>query len=150
MSLARYAVGGTTLVAALAAVAIAVWPASAADQARDDGERVGEAISAVYEADTQAEAEAALADLDAAVTDTRANAGDAVADQAADQVDALDRAVDGAVGAATTEDAWEQDVYEAELDLAMDDLTDQASDFRADGPQVHQAFWEGVQDGLDA
>ena len=150
MSPARYAVGGTTLVAALAALAIAVWPASAADKARDDGERVGEAISAVYEADTQAEAEAALADLDAAVTDTRANAGDAVADQAADQVDALDRAVDGAVGAATAEDAWEQDVYEAELDLAMDDLTDQASDFRADGPQVHQAFWEGVQDGLDA
>ena len=150
MSLARYAVGGTTLAAALAAVAIAVWPATAADKARDDGERVGEAIAAVYEADTQAEAEAALADLDAAVTDTRANAGDAVADQAYDQAEAFDRATEGAIGAATAEDAWEQDVYEAELDLAMDDLTDQASDFRADGPQVHQAFWEGVQDGLDA
>ena len=120
MSPARIAVGGTTLVAALAATAIAVWPASAADKAYDDGVKVGEALTAVYQADTQAEAEA------------------------------FDRAAEGAIGAATAEDAWEQDVYQAELEVAMDDLVDGASDFRADGPQVHQGFWEGVQDGLDA
>ena len=48
------------------------------------------------------------------------------------------------------EDAWEQDVYQAELEIAMDDLVEGASDFRGDGPEVHQGFWEGVQDGLDA
>ena len=150
MSPARIAIGGTTLVAALAATAIAVWPASAADKAYDDGVKVGEALTAVYEADTQAEAEAAIADLDAAVADTRTHAGDAVADQAYDQAEAFDRAAEGAIGAATAEDAWEQDVYQAELEVAMDDLVEGASDFRADGPQVHQGFWEGVQDGLES
>ncbi len=32
--------------------------------------------------------------------------------------------------------------------MALDDLTSQASDFRAQGPEVHEAFWQGVSDGL--
>jgi ABC-type sugar transport system substrate-binding protein len=134
--------------AALAAVAIAVWPASEADKARDDGEQVGEAVAQLYYADTEAEVDAALADLDEAVTDTREHAGDEVAEQVAEQVDALERAVDGYVGAVTSEDAFESDLYEAELDVALDDLSTQADDFRTQGPEVEQAFWEGVEDGL--
>ena len=134
--------------AALAAVAIAVWPASEADKARDDGEQVGEAVAQLYYADTEAEVDAALADLDEAVTDTREHAGDEVAEQVAEQVDTLERTVDGYVGAVTSEDAFESDLYEAELDVALDDLSTQADDFRTQGPEVGQAFWEGVDEGL--
>ena len=134
--------------AALAAVAVAVWPASEADKARDDGEQVGEAAGQLYYAETEAEVDAALADLDEAVTDTRDHAGDEVAEQVAEQRDALARAVDGYVGAVTSEDAFESDLYEAELDVALDDLSTQADDFRTQGPEVEQAFWEGVEDGL--
>jgi ABC-type sugar transport system substrate-binding protein len=134
--------------AALAAVAIAVWPASEADKARDDGERVGEAVGELYYADTEAEVDAALADLDEAVADTRDHAGDEVAEQVEQQADALERAVDGYAGAVSSEDAFEADLYEAELEVALDDLSSQASDFRAQGPEVHQAFWEGFEEGL--
>jgi hypothetical protein len=147
-SLTRWIAGGTLGATALTVLAIAVWPASAADRAYDDGQRVGEAVGELYYAESSTEVDAALTELDAAVADTRAHAGDEVADQAADQQDALARAADGFVGAHTTDDAWEADLYQAELEIALDDLTNQASDFRAEGPEVHQAFWDGVQDGL--
>ena len=147
-SLLGWIAGGLVAAAVLAAVAVAVWPASEADKARDDGERLGQAVSQLYDAEGEAEVDAALTEIDAAVSDTRAHAGDELAEQAAEQQDALARAADGYVGAVTSEDAWEADLYEAELDYALDDLTSQASDFRAQGPEVHQAFWEGFQDGL--
>jgi ABC-type sugar transport system substrate-binding protein len=134
--------------AALAAVAVAVWPASEADKARDDGERVGEAVGELYYAESDGEVDAALAELDEAVTDTRDHAGDEVAEQVEEQADALARAVDGYAGAVTSEDAFEADLYEAELEVALDDLSTQASDFREQGPEVQQAFWEGFEEGL--
>jgi hypothetical protein len=140
--------GGTLVVVLLAAVTVAVWPQSAADRAHDDGERLGQAVGDLYYADTDAEADAALSDIDSAVADTREHAGDEVASQVDDQADALSRAADGFVGSLTTDSAWDQDLYQAELDVALDDLTSQASDFRAQGPEVHQAFWQGVEDGL--
>jgi hypothetical protein len=146
--LQRWIVGGGAGAAILTAVVIAVWPASAADKARDDGERLGEAVGQLYDAQSAAEIDAALAEIDAAVSQTRVHAGDHVAEQVADQQDALARAADGFVGAHTTDDAFEADLYQAELDAALDDLTSQASDFRAEGPEVNQAFWEGVQKGL--
>jgi inorganic triphosphatase YgiF len=144
--LLRWIAGGALAAAIVCVVAIAAWPASEADKARDDGEQVGAAVSELYDAQSSAEVDAALAKLDLAVTETRAHAGDAVADQQ----DALARAADGFVGSRTTDDAFEADLYQAELDVALDDLAGQASDFRAQGPEVHQAFWEGVDDGLAA
>jgi hypothetical protein len=94
--------------------------------------------------------DAALGDVRDAAADTRDHAGDAVAGQVADQQDALDRAVDGFVGSHTSDDGFEADLYEAELDTAVDDLTTQADDFRAQGPEVQQAFWEGYQDSVNA
>ena len=116
------ALGGTLLAAALAALAIAVWPAS----------------------------ETARAEMDAAVADTRSHAGDELAEQVDDQTDALARAADGFAGSVTTDDAWGYDLYQAELDVALDDLTENASDFRGQGPEVHQAFWQGVEDGVNS
>jgi hypothetical protein len=147
-SLPRWIAGGGVGAALLAAVAIAAWPASESDKAREDGRAYGEAVVALSEADTPAEVDAALADLDVAAGETRAHAGDAVADHVAAQQDALARAADGFVGANTTDDAFEADLYAAELDVALDDLTEEASDFRAQGPEVQQAFWEGFEEAL--
>jgi hypothetical protein len=147
-SLVGWLTGGLVTAAVLAAVTLALWPASEADKARDDGEQFGEAVVQLYNADSQAEVDAALVELDHAATDTREHAGDEVAGQVSDQEHALNRAADGFVGANTTDDAFEADLYQAELDVALDDLSGQASDFRAQGPEVHQAFWEGVDAGL--
>jgi hypothetical protein len=147
-SLLAKLLGGALVVALLAAVTVAVWPQSAADRAHDDGERLGQAVGDLYYADSDAEVDAAISDIDSAVADTREHAGDELASQVDDQADALSRAADGFVGSVTTDSAWDQELYEAELDVALDDLTTGASDFRAQGPEVHQAFWQGVEDGL--
>ena len=135
---------GTTILAVLGAVAVLAWPASATDRARDNGEQVGQAVNHLYEADSAADVDAAVAGLDAAVSDTRAEVSGDVADQVDDQTDALSRAADGFVGSRTSDDSFEADLYQAELDGALDDLTDNASDFRGQGPEVRQAFWDGL------
>jgi hypothetical protein len=146
--LARIA-GGVVTAALLVALAVVLWPASEADKARADGEQLGQAVSDLRDAGSEAEVEAALADIDAAVADAREHAGDEVSEQAAEQGDALARAADGFVGAITTDDAFEADLYEVELDYALDDLESQAADFREQGPEVHQAYWEGFQEGFE-
>lgn len=147
-SLLRWVSGSLATAAVLAGLTLALWPASEADRARDDGEQFGDAVVQLYNADTHAEVDAALVEVDQAVTDTREHAGDEVASQVDEQGHALNRAADGFVGANTTDDAFEAELYQAELDVALDDLSSQASDFRAQGPEVHQAFWEGVDDSL--
>jgi hypothetical protein len=145
----RLMAGGGAVAAALAALAIAVWPASETDKARDDGERFGAAVAQLQSADTTEEVDAALTELGDAAADTRAHGYDAVSSQVSDQADALDRAANGFVGSITTDDAFEYDVYQAELDGALDDLDSQASDFRETGPEVQQAFWDGYETGVN-
>jgi hypothetical protein len=147
MSVLRIA-GGTLAAILLTVAAIALWPASEADKARDDGEQVGQAVTQLYEAQSAEEVDAALVELDAAVTDTREHAGDEVADHVAEQQDALARAAEGFAGYYTTDSDWDAALYEAELEIAVDDLTREAGDFREQGPEVHEAFWQGVDDGL--
>jgi hypothetical protein len=146
-SLVAWILGGAALVATLVVVAIAVWPASEADKAREDGKHVGEAVSSLYNAQTTDEVSNALTDLRGAVSDTRQHATDNVVDQVNDQADALYRAADGFVGSHTSDDSFEADLYQAELDYAVDDLDQQAKDFQDEGPEVRQAFWDGYQDG---
>ena len=148
-SLLAWIAGGVVTAALLVALAIAVWPASEADKARADGEQLGQAVSDLYYAESEAEVDAALADVDAAVNDARDHAGDEVSEQVAEQQDALARAVDGFVGATTTDDAFEADLYEAELDYALADLESQAAGFREQGPEVHQAYWDGFEEGFE-
>jgi hypothetical protein len=144
-------IGGTLLAVLVAGVvAIAVWPASETDKARDNGEQVGQAVIHLYNAESSSDVDAALNELDAAVRDTRADVSNEFADQVDAQTDALNRAADGFAGSRTTDDAWEADLYQAELDTALDDLADNASDFRAQGPEVHQAFWDGFQSGVNS
>jgi hypothetical protein len=148
-SLAGWLVGGAVVVALAVALAVAVWPASEADKARDDGERFGSAVAALYDADTPEEVDLALVDVRDAAADTREHAGDAVGDQVSDQADALERAADGFVGERTADDAFEQDLYHSELDVAVGDLTDQAQSFRDNAPEVEQAFWDGYETGIN-
>ena len=147
--LLRWIIGGTAVAALLTALTIAVWPASETDKARADGERYGAAVADLYDATTLEEADAALSDMHAAAVDTREHAGDAVSDQVARQSDALDRAVDGYVGSRTADDEFSADVYQAQLDVAVDDLAAQADDFRTTGPEVQQAFWDGYETGVN-
>jgi hypothetical protein len=147
----KVAIGSTILaVVAAVAIAIAAWPASASDRAYDNGEQVGQAVRDLYEADSTADVDWALDELDAAVAATRADVSGDVAQQVEDQRDALDRALDGFVGSRDSDDEWDAALYEAQLEGALDDLTGNASDFRAQGPEVHQAFWEGFQSGVNA
>jgi hypothetical protein len=148
-SLVRWLTGGTFAATGLAILAIAVWPASEADKAYADGERYGEAVSSLYAANTADEVDAALTEMDAAAADAVTHGGDAVADQVAAQEDALSRAANGFVGALTTDDAFEAELYEYELDVALTDLGDNAEDFRSTGPEVQQAFWDGYEKGLE-
>jgi hypothetical protein len=148
-SLLAWIAGGTALAACLVALAIAFWPASEADKARSDGEALGEAVATLYNADSQAEVDAALIDVRDAASDAADNAGDAVAGQVNDQADALDRAAEGFVGSVTTDDEWESELYQAELDYAVDDLVGQADDWREQGPEVRQAFAEGFDTGFN-
>jgi hypothetical protein len=132
------------LCALLAAIlTIALWPASEASKARDDGEQLGTAVSALYAADSTDEVDAALSDVADAAADTRAHAGDQFTERVNDAEDALSRAADGFAGTVSADDGFEQDVYQAELDDAIADLDGQAQDVRDDAPEVEQAFWDG-------
>jgi hypothetical protein len=139
--------GGTTFAAVAVAATLAVWPASETEKAYDDGQAFGAAVAQLQAAGTTEEVDAALTEMDAAVADTRDHAGDAVADQVADQEDALARAADGFVGMVEAGDEFEQDLYELELEDALTDLGDNAEDFRTTGPEVQQSFWDGYEDG---
>ncbi len=149
ISLLGKILGGTSVAAICAVIAIAAWPASETDKARDDGEAFGAAVAQLQSADTTEEVDAALVELNAAVVDTRENASDAVYDQVDRQADALYYAADGFVGMNTADDEFEADLYELELETAVDDLTSNADDFRTTGPEVQQAFWDGYEDGLN-
>src|SRR5262245_66124366 len=89
--LLHWAGGGAAVAAILAAGAIALWPASVADQARDDGERFGQAAAALYDAQSPQEVDAALADMNAAALDSRDHVSGDVNDHINDQADALTR-----------------------------------------------------------
>jgi hypothetical protein len=148
MSLATKLGLGTLCALAAAILTIAVWPASEADKARDDGEQLGAAVSSLYAADTTAEVDAALEDVADAAADTRAHAGEQADERVNDATDALSRAADGFVGSVTAEDEFDQELYEYELDVALDDLADGAEDIREDAPKVEQAFWDGFDSEL--
>jgi hypothetical protein len=149
MSVTRF-VAALLALAVVAAATVAFWPASEADKARDDGEQVGQAVNHLYYAESTADVDAALEELDQAVSDTLSHQSDALDEQVTDQADALDRAANGFVGSLTSDDEFDQDLYEAELDYALDDLSSQADDFRTNAPEVEQAFWQGVDSGLNA
>jgi hypothetical protein len=143
--------GATAMLAGvLAVLAIALWPMSETEKARQDGEHLGQAVTDLRNAESTDDVDDALDDLHSAIRDTREHAGDALYEQVDDQGNAIYHAVNGFIGANSTDDEWEQDLYEEELETALEDLSSQAEEFRTDGPEVQQAFWEGYEDGVNA
>jgi hypothetical protein len=149
-SVLRWIAGALGLATLITVVAIAVWPASAADKAREDGKHLGQAVGSLYEAQSQADVEAAFDDMRSALDDSRQHAGDELNKQVDKQVDALNRGADGFVGAHTSDNSWDQDLYQSELDYAVDDLANNADDFHNQNSDVVNAYWDGFQDGLPA
>ena len=87
----RWIAGTVGLAALVTAVAIAVWPASAADKARADGENLGQAVGALYNAHEHGRGRCrAQPTCSSALTDTRNHAGDELPSQVDDQADALE------------------------------------------------------------
>jgi hypothetical protein len=147
-SVLRWVAGGLGLAAIVAALAIALWPASAADKAREDGKHLGQAVGELYYAQGTADVDAAFADIHDALSDTRNHASDELNKQVDKQADALNRAADGFVGSHTSDNGWDQDLYQSELDYAVDDLANNADGFQNQRSDVDQAYYEGFQDGL--
>jgi hypothetical protein len=147
-NLLRWAGIGTVVAAGLAVLTIAVWPQSETDKARQDGGHVGHAVAGLRTADSTDDVHNALDDLNAAVRDTRDHAGDVIYNQVDAQGDAIYHAVNGVVGATSSTDEWEADLYEEELETAVEDLNSQAEELRTDGTEVQQDFWDGVESGL--
>ena len=149
-SVLRWVAGAIGLATLITVVAIAVWPASAADKAREDGKHMGQAVGELYNAQSQADVDAAFADMRSALDDSRSHASDELNNQLDKQVDALNRAADGFVGAHSSDNSWDQDLYQSELDYAVDDLANNADDFSNQHSDVVNAYWDGLQDGLPA
>ena len=148
MSPLRWIAAGALVASVIAALVIALWPASAADTAREDGKRLGQAVGELYNAQNQDQVAAAESDISDALADVRTHAGDELAGQVSDTQDAFSRAADGFVGTHTSTNSFDVDVYQSELNTALDDLSSQAANLRTQGPEVQQAFWDGVEAGL--
>ena len=140
--------GGLALALAVTAIAIAVWPASEAEKAREDGEQLGQAVAQLQDAETQEEVDAAWDDVVTEVETSVDHGGDAVAEQADKQAEMLDWALDSYAGAVDADDEFEQDVYETELDYALTELESNAEEFRTSADDVVQSYWEGFDEGL--
>lgn len=149
-SVFRWIAGALGLATLITVVAIAVWPASAADKAREDGKHLGQAVGELYNAQSQADVNAASADIHSALGDTRSHASDELNKHVDKQVDALNRAANGYVGAHTTDNRWDQELYQSELNYAADDLSNNAKHFRNQRSDVDQAYYDGFQSGLPA
>jgi len=149
-SVVRWIAGAIGLATLITVVTIAVWPASAADKARADGKHLGQAVGDLYYAQSQTDVDAAFDDMRSALDDTRQHAGDELNKQVDKQADALNRAADGFVGAHSSDNSWDQDLYQSELDYAVDDLANNADDFSNQHSEVANAYWDGFQDGLPA
>ena len=132
-----------------ACLSLAACGESPEDEARDDGERVGQATRALYVAATPEDAQKAADELRAAVNELGADTRERVRDQVDVQSKSLTNAVDAyrRGGTATTsggvEDAREN------LREAVQDIAAQADSFRSGNDSVANEFWRGFEDGFD-
>jgi hypothetical protein len=149
-SVVRWIVGALGLATLVTVVTIAVWPASAADKAHADGKHLGQAVGDLYYAQSQTDVDAAFADMRSALDDTRSHASDELSSQVDQQADALYSAADGFVGSHTSDNEWDQELYQYELDYAVDDFNNNVDDFSNQHSEVANAYWDGLQEGLPA
>jgi phage-related protein len=129
----------TVIAAALvAALAVGACGDSPEDEARDDGEAIGEAVRELDDATSPEQIQEAVADIGEAVDGMGEDARDAVREQVETQRDTLQDAA-GAIQGADTSD----------LQAAIQQIRSQAAAFETGTDSVANEFWRGFDDGYD-
>jgi hypothetical protein len=121
-----------------AALAFGACGESPEDEAREDGERVGEAVRALFDSESLEEARAAAAEVGDAVEAIGEDARDAVREQVTTQSASLVAAAEALQEADTTG-----------VKAAVQEIRAQAEAFQQSDDSVANEFWRGFQDGYD-
>ena len=124
--------------AVIAALALGACGESPEDEAREDGEQMGEAMRALFDAGSIEDAQAAVGDLKKAVEELSEDTRPAVAEQVESQRDTLSDAGDALRARDTTE-----------LKAAVQELRAQGDAFRNGSDSVANEFWRGFEEGYD-
>jgi hypothetical protein len=133
-----------SMAAALAAgVALAGCGESPEDEARDDGEDVGEAVRDVADATTLQEARDALGSLRDTVADLDPDVRERVQDQVDTQRDSLQATIEAAGSAGSFDDA------RVVIRSGAQQLRSQADSFRSGENSIANEFWRGFEEGYD-
>ena len=127
-----------TIAALAAALALTGCGESPEDEARDQGEQVGESVRALYDAKSAEDAGEAIDDLRGAVEDISEDTRERVRAQVDTQSGSLDVAVE-ALGAGDTE----------ALQQTAQQIRSQADSFRSGNDSIANEFWHGFEDGYD-
>ena len=125
-------------VTAAAALALAACGESPEDEAHEDGEQVGEAVRAMFDATSADQARAAADDLRSAAD----GLGEDAREHVRDQVEAQGGTLENAAEAFTEGDT-------AEFRSQIQQVRAQADAFASGNDSVANAFWRGFEDGYD-
>jgi hypothetical protein len=122
----------------LAALALVACGESPEDEARDQGERAGEAVRALYDAGTPEAAQTAVDEL----TSVRDDLSDDVRERVQDEVGVQAESLQSASEAVQSGDR-------AALQSAIQDVRAQADSFTSQGDSIANEFWRGFEEGYD-
>jgi hypothetical protein len=128
----------TVVAAALLALAFVACGESPEDEARADGEQVGAAARALFDAESLDQARTALDDLASATDAIDDDTREAVSEQVETQGASLSAAVDA--------------IQAGDLDglkSAVQQVRSQADSFRSGEDSVANEFWRGFEEGYD-
>jgi LPS O-antigen subunit length determinant protein (WzzB/FepE family) len=121
-----------------AALALVACGESPEDQARDDGERAGEAVRALYDAETPEGAQSAVDELTAVRDDLDEDIREHVQDEISVQSESLQAAAEALQGG-----------DRAALQSAIQDVRAQADSFTSQDDSIANEFWRGFEEGYD-
>ena len=127
-----------TASALLAALALAACGEAPEDEAREDGERIGEQLRAVFDATSVEEAQAALDGLRTAAEDVSEDTRDRVQAQIDTQRTSLETAI---------AELASGDVDGAKA--AAQEIRAQADSFSSGNDSISNEFWRGFEEGYD-
>ena len=128
---------------ALVAIALAGCGESPEDEARDNGENVGEAVRSLIDSTSIEDAQNAINQLRTAVDDLDPDVRDKVQKQIETQRDVLSGAVDDARTAGSFDEA------KADLAGAGQQMRSQAESFQNSSESIANEFWRGFEQGYD-
>jgi hypothetical protein len=129
---------GAIAAAVLAALALAACGESPEDEAREDGEQIGEQLRALFDATSAEEAQAALEELGAAAEELEEDTRDHVGAQVDTQRTTLETAI---------AELASGDVDGAKA--AAQQIRAQADSFRSGNDSISNEFWRGFEEGYD-